>query len=381
MRVSNPKKGFITIEGTGDILTVNFEAYEKNVFEYFFLKTPMINVSQTPFLVVREMIKASDFNLGYLRIVAGNYTYVVRGWDADTTAPGHMWKTYVFDLTKAIPERKDAPMPIKAPISAIYWTGYSTAEKGGRAKLYIDYIGFTDSPLYFINYNKTFASFNLTEAQSILINGVSNVEKTINRIQILDFHALGDVNVTFLSKKTILLPPGLGMYSKIVFPEGCTIVFSLNNSSQINFTILRDAKTFNVTVTGGKIYLNLFSLNGDLEIYMNNPQIEVNGSAFFEKAFISWPYNIYNPGFPMNASGNIHYKVNAMDNSFSLISAFNIRGTYKIITQSQIRWNEWDIPWSTVITSPYHILLIGVIIVLYYAYLKKRMFNSSKDVS
>jgi hypothetical protein len=327
------------------------------------------------------MINASDFNLGYLRIVAGNYTYCVRGWGPDTSAPGHMWKTYVFDLTKVIPESKDAPMPIKAPISAIYWTGYSTAEKGGRAKLYIGYIGFTDSPLYLINYNKTFASLNLTEAQSILINGVSNVEKTINRIQILDFYALGDVNVTFLSKKAILLPPGLGMYSKIVFPEGCTIVFSLNNSSQINFTILRDAKTFNVTVTGGKIYLNLFSLNGDLEIYMNNPQIEVNGSVFFEKAFISWPYNIYNPGFPMNASGNIHYKVNAMDNSFSLISAFNIRGTYKIKTQSQIQWNEWDIPWPTVITSSYHILLIDVIILLYYAYIKKRMFNSSKDLT
>ena len=380
--VSNPKRGSINIESTGDILTVSFEVNEKNVWEYFFLKTPRINVSQTPFLVVREMIEASDFNLGFLRIVAGSYTYDVRGWDPDTTPPGHMWKTYVFDLTKATPKQSDAPVPIKAPITAIYWTGYST-EKSGRAKLYIDYIAFTNSPsdlINLINYNKTFANLNLTEAQSILINGVSTVEETLNNVQILDFHILGDVNVTFLSKKAMLLPPGLGTYSKIVFPEGCTIVFSLSNSSQINFTILRDAKPVNVTVTGGKVYLNLFSIKGGLEIYMNNPQIEVNGSALFEKAFISWPYKIYNPGLSMNASGKIRYKVNAMDNSFSLISEFDIQGRYKIITQSQIRWNEWDIPWPTVITSPYHSLLIGVIIVLYYAYLKKRMFNSSKDL-
>ena len=119
--------------------------------------------------------------------------------------------------------------------------------------------------------------------------------------------------------------------------------------------------------------MNLTPLKEELVMYMSDAQVSANGYTEFEKAFISWPYGIYDPELPMEVNGPIEFKVNVMDQDFSLISELRVDGEYKVLTQQQVKWNEWDIPWLTVLTSPYHIILVvGIVTGLVIQNLRKK---------
>jgi len=366
---NKPENGSVDVSTTdGAILTVTFDASAKNVWQYLFLDAPEVNVSQFRFLSMRENIEAASYNLGYLRIVAGGYTYNVRSWTSETHPPGHPWKTYVFDLSNAIPEKSEFPTPPEGSLTQIYWTGYSTGENGGTARLCLDYVMLASSLITPTNYGEINASLNVSEGGSVFIDGVSTTEKTFVDMKILDMQIFGNLDSTFTSTEARLTPPSLGRYSKITFNKGCNLTLWSINNSKISFTTIVDGKLTNVTIVGGKINVNLTPLKKELVVYTSDAQASANGYTEFEKAFMSWPYGIYNPELPMEVSGPITFKVNVMDQDFSLISELKVEGEYKVLTQQQVTWNEWDIPWHTILTSPYHILLvtsIATVLVVY----------------
>ena len=198
-------------------------------------------------------------------------------------------------------------------------------------------------------------------------------------MKILDVQVSGDFNSTFTSTEARLIPPGLGRYSKIAFNKGCNLTLWLTNDSKISFTMLDKGKPTTITVSGGRIHVNLTPLKEELVAYMSDAQVSVNGYTKFEKAFISWPYGIYNPALPMEVNGPMTFKVNVMDQDFSLISELKVDGAYKVFTEQQVKWNEWDIPWLTVLTSPYHIILVASIItgLVVYIWRKKHKIKVS----
>jgi len=355
--------GSVDVSTDGDVLTVTFDASAKDVWQYLFLKVPEVNVSQFRFLFLKEKIEALSYNLGYLRIVVGGYIYNVRGWTNEIHPPGDSFETCVFDLTNAIPEKSEAPTLPKGLITELYWTGYSTGENGGAAKLYLDYIMLTDSPVTPTNYGEITACLDLSEANSVFIDGIPSSERTFVNVKILDVQISGDFNSAFTSTESRLSPPGLGVYSKIAFNQGCNLTLWLINNSKISFTTLVNEKSSDITVSGGKIHLGLTPLREELVAYVSGAQVTVNGYTKFEKAFMSWPYGIYNPELPMEVNGPITFRVDVMDQDFSLISELKVEGKYQVLTQQQVKWNEWDIPWQTILTSPYHIILVASIVV------------------
>ncbi|MHA1705201.1 MAG: hypothetical protein ACTSUX_03880 [Promethearchaeota archaeon] len=357
-RTNNPEGGNITIL-TGDVLKVIFNASAENVWQYFDLTIPKVNVSQYNYLILREKINTSSYNLGYLRIVIGGYTYRLRGWTDETKPPGNPWKTYIFDLSKAIPEKSDAPIPPHGQIQCIYWTGYSTSKSGGRGELYVDFLMLTSSPLSPVNYDEIQASLSTSNYSYVLIDGLPTAQKTFSDLRISSMELLGEYyNVTFMSKVAILSPPGLGKYSRMIFNNGCNLTMQLAKNSKINFNATINGKKLKITVIGGQLQLSLFPLKGDLIVYMRDAYIRNQGYSVFEKAFISWPYMIYNPGFPMTVDGMMTFVVDVMDKDFSLISKLELFGNYQVLTGQKVKWDEWDIPWLTVFASPYHIMLV-----------------------
>jgi hypothetical protein len=362
--INKPENGRITVS-YGENLTIAFNASIKNVWQYFSLNIPNIEVSKYRYLILKEMINADNYNLGYIRIMIGGYVYVVRGWTNETKPPGHPWRTYIFDLYDVIPEKSEAPTPPKGHITKIYWTGYSTGENGGTAKLYLDYIMLTNSPITPTNYRNITASLDLSESNLVFINGIPTTEKAFANVKIFDMQISGDFNSTFTSTEARLTLPGLGRYSKITFSKECNLTLWLTNNSQISFTILANEEPINVTIKGGKIHINLTPLKEELVVYMSDARVLANGYTKFEKAFISWPYvTIYNPGLPMEIYGPVTFYVNIMDKEFILISELDIKGKYKVLSQQLVQLNEWNIPWLAVLNSPYHLLLVSVIIAI-----------------
>jgi len=348
--------GTANVNSNGDTLQVTFNATAK-FNTNLRLQIPNVDVSQYRYLIFREKIESKSYMFGYLRLMIGGYVYCVRGWTSETMDPGHPWKTYVFDLYQAVPERTDAPTLPKGSTSKIWW--YGGTEKGGFTKIYLDYVMLASSPLT-PNYREIIASLDLSEVHSVFIDGVPTTERTFVNMKILDMQTIGNFNSTFTSTEVKLTPPGLGHYSKIVSNETLTLTLWLTNNSKVSFTALIGGKSKKITINDGKINLNLISPKEELVAYMSNAQVSAKSYTKFEKAFISWPYIIYNPTLPMVVNGSVTFKVNMMDQDFSLISKLKIEGDYKTLTQ-QVTWNEWNIPWLEVLSSPYHLLIVSTI--------------------
>jgi hypothetical protein len=369
-----PENGSMSVL-SGETLMASFDASVKNVWQTFMLSIPNVDVSQYHYLGLDEKIDATSYNLGYIRATIGGYTYTIRGWTDETKSPGHPWKTYVFDLSEATPEKNDAPVHPEGPITRISWLGYSTGENGGTAKLQIDNIALSSSYIIPIAYGEVNAYLDLSEANLVLVDNVPIIKKTLDNITINGMEIYGLYNSTFKNANAMLDPPGIGKYSKITFDEGCTMTLSLASNSSISLTTLVSGNPSELVIRGGIIHANLTSSEKEFVVYINEAQLSANGYTRFEKAFISWPYNIYDPELPMEVTGPITFKVNAMDQGYSLISELELKGTYKVLTQQKVTWNEWNIPWIAVLTSPWHILLVSAIATMIVAYEAKRRYH------
>jgi hypothetical protein len=379
---SMPGSGNITVS-LGAIITASFTASLKGVWQYFKLDMPSVNASEYHYMILRERIDANSYDLGYFGCVIGNNTYTIRGWTSETQPPGHPWKTYVFDLNKAVPEEIGGSSPPEGALTQISWTGYSIGEDGGTAELYVSYVVLASSPIAQVNYGNITASLEIAEGASVLVNSVPTNNRSFPNMRILDLGISGDFNSVITTTEAKLSPPGLGEYSRIEFDKGCSLTLRLANVSQLSLVTLVDGESANITIIGGEIHAAFIPLKEELVVYISNVLLSSVGHTGFEKAFISWPYGIYDTELPMEVNGNTTFRIKIMDQDFSSISELGVKGQYNVLTKQQVTWNEWNIPWLAVVSSPYNILLVAAITAIGVTHhaKRRRKSRSGKGVS
>jgi hypothetical protein len=354
--VNHVGNGTVDAHSDGDIVSVTANGTGKLNID-FKLHVPNVDLSKYHYLIFKEYIESRSCMFGYLRLNAGGYTYLVRGWTSETREPGHPWKIYILDLLQAIPEQRDAPaLPQGQVTSDLWWYG-GMDEQGGFLQFSLDYVMLTSSSIT-PNYGESFFSLDLTRAGSVLVNGVPANERVFDNMKTLSLNISGYFNSTFLSAETRIVPPGLNGYAKIVFGQSCNLTLRLAESSTVSLSGTIDNNPLEISVIGGEMRANLTSSNLELIVYMSNARLSISGYTKFEKAFISWPYSIYDPELPVEFTGQVAFMVNVMDLDFSLISKLEVGNGYAVLTEQQVKWNEWDLPWQRILTSPIHLILL-----------------------
>jgi hypothetical protein len=216
-------------------------------------------------------------------------------------------------------------------------------------------------------YDGIMVSLDISKAGTILIDGQSLSENKLINMRILNMQFSGSYNSSILTTEAKLLPPGLGGYSRIIFDRGFNLTIWLTNESKLNIEGVVNGIYKSITVTGGSVTLNIVPSKGELVVYSYSPLISVDGLIRVEKVFISGLYGgdlgFYTPMLRAEIEGLTSFKVKLMDKDFSLVSELKVDGVYKVFLQ-QVKWNEWDIPWLAILSSPYHLLLISVIIAI-----------------
>jgi hypothetical protein len=245
-------------------------------------------------------------------------------------------------------------------LTKICWMGYSAGAHGGTANLSLSNVMLTDSPLTKIDPNGTVVTLDFSEAGSAFVNGLSTAERIFSNISLVSMQLPCGSNSSFESTEARLVPPGITAYSKVLFDEQFNLTLWLPAGSEIDFTSIIDGNLTNIAAIGGKIHVN-FAPRNDFVVFINNNRVLSEGNTYFEKAFISWPYNIYDLELPMEINGSVSFKTNVMGQDFTLISELEVKGFYKVFSEQQVQWNEWNVPWSTILTSSYNILLVCTI--------------------
>jgi hypothetical protein len=323
-------------------------------------------------LMFDERIDVSSYTLGYLRVVVGGFTYVVRDWGAPSSLGG--WSNNVFDLSKAVSTQSGAPVHPVGVLSSISWTGFSTGA-GGSAELQIKNVMVSSLSMPAVDSSKITYSMSILGAQKIVVDGQLSGDNHFDDMKLLSMHVSGNSSIKLVSPEAKFASTGNGRFATFNLGTECNVTIDLTDESVLKFDAIVNGSSTTITVYGGQIVARLSSPSADYLVSVSGAQVAAYNYSRFERAFISWPFSIYNPGLPLEVNGQINFKVSAMDSGFALISKLNVNGNYRVLTQSQAAMSEWNIPWVTVMTSPLQILLLSAIII--FSVLKVRLHKMS----
>ena len=366
----NPANGTVYVNANENVTQVTFNAISTEVWQYFYVQVPSVDVSKYPYLILREKIEIDSYDLGHLRVVINGNPYLVRDWTTETKAPGHPWKTYIFNLHEAVKWKEGTPAPPRGSLTQIFWTGTSRGTEGGSGELYLDFIMLSSSATCVPDLGKRVASLDFSCVNKYTINRSDiDAPRELKNVNVLDFQLEGAVKAMLSGPDVQLTGTGLGVYSKGTFSRGFNGTVWIPDNATAYFTLKDEHEIFNVTARGGYFNMSVSTSNEDLIVYMANVRVTATGLARFEKAFVSTPYKVLCLNSPMEVDGQANFVVNTVDEGFVLISGLKVDGKYTVFIPSESNeQSEWKIPWASVVTSPYHILLLICISIILVAY-------------
>ena len=170
-----------------------------------------------------------------------------------------------------------------------------------------------------------------------------------------------------------LSPFSAGSYTALDFPDGCQWTINLGNDAQVSIDY-NDGTEHTVTAKNGTIILHLQSST----LLTTTPHIANQGQTVFAKGYVGWigsPDKVTSEGDRFSINGNVSFTIDSVDGTTALLSNLTYSGSAMIPAASTATWNELDIPWYTILTSPYHILLVALMtvsIIVWYGLKKLR---------
>ena len=166
---------------------------------------------------------------------------------------------------------------------------------------------------------------------------------------------------------------GLGVYPSIE-TRNFILKIEIPKNSSINISIFNDNTLLNKTFQEGAVKLVIETASAAF-ISVKNPTITVEGDAFFDQARIyrsdhSMPLWYDDGTKPFNVHGNITFTITHSDNGLNFVDNLLFEGDLSLpgTDAGEPVFNELDIPWLTVITSPFHALLVTIILVILVSY-------------
>ena len=231
----------------------------------------------------------------------------------------------------------------------------------GRVNIDTDYVGLIELAASKI----TIISNN---GERVLINST---------IKTIDYSA--SVRFKINASEVYLHTLGLGGYPRIglrIF----TLKIEIPKNGSFSMSTLNGNTLLNNTFQEGIIQLNIEAVSKAL-ISVKNPTIAVEGEAFFDKARVYRSYYRmplwYDDGTnAFKVIGNTTFTIAYSDNGLSFVDSLRFEGdlSFPDTETAGSTFNEFDVPWLSVITSPFHILLVAIVLVVfvYYFYIKNR---------
>jgi hypothetical protein len=202
----------------------------------------------------------------------------------------------------------------------------------------------------------TVFSLNVSEADDVLVNG-SGVGG-FGEVAISGVRMWGDFESVFAGSGVILAPPGLGHYARVFFIDGFNLTVRLSEGAGSVLTLRRGGEVLEVRVGGGVFTVGV---RVPVEVFMSDVEVRVGGFVRFRRALVTWPYGVLCADLPMEVEGFLGFRVMSMGEGFVFLSNLEIGGVSRVLTQQALQLDEWDIPWWTVLTSPYHIFLVYLV--------------------
>jgi hypothetical protein len=169
----------------------------------------------------------------------------------------------------------------------------------------------------------------------------------------------------------------LGTYSNIKIIGDFSLTIEISKNNTVKISMWGDGTLLNETFQDCVIQLS-FKNNHIASVLVKTPTITTEGDTFFNRARIYRNYYnmplFYDDGTePFQVIGKTTFKIKYSDNGIIFIENFIFNGKwfYPMTEQKQPSFTEIDIPWFSVLTSSFHILLVTTmsIFLITYAYL------------
>jgi hypothetical protein len=249
--------------------------------------------------------------------------------------------------------------------------------------------------IYFPQFDYIKEPVNLTGIVSIDTDYVQLPKLNVNRIaifsnnksvEITDLNDITIENIEYIypvkfrinASKISLSGSVLGRYSNVRVIGDFNLTMEISESGAVRMSILNGTALLNETFGESTIQLNIKNNYGTF-VLLKNPIITIEGDAFFGSA------RIYRSQYKMplwyddgtkafEVIGNTTFRIIYADKSINFVDdfAFNGKWLYPSIEQ-QPSFNEMNIPWFSVLTSPLHVSLVIIIfVVLFYATLRHK---------
>lgn len=263
-------------------------------------------------------------------------------------------RVQLFSKMGSLLEIIDLPISLQENVSTKkYETAIREANLLGYTTIYSDYVILPED----------------IEISELLVNSTDVLDIQFNdskQVLLSDIKAYGDVDWVVNTKNANITSEGLGLYSKMSIGEEFEVILDICSNSSINLKI-QDTKTGNIT---SHTFTNADTLKfkvknkHPIELLIRAPHIHTNGTTNLEGFYLETIVYDYE-GNSVIITGPLSFSIGFSD-TFTLISDFKTddNTTIEVVKSGKI-WNEWnDVPWTNILTSTQHILLILIIILL-----------------
>jgi len=226
----------------------------------------------------------------------------------------------------------------------------------GKASIDTDYIqlaNVTANSITIVSNNEGTKTINLND---------SVIEK-VEYVYPIEFRI--DASEVYLS------PSGLGTYLNVEVVGDFNLTLEIPKNGLAKMSIWSSSSLLNETFQDNIVQL-VIKNNYRTLVLVKNPTIKIEGNVFFNRARIYRNYYkmtlFYDDGtLPFRVIGNTTFNIRYSDNGISFVDnfAFNGEWSHPLLTENeQTTFTEWSIPWSNVLTSPFHLLLVVIVVIL-----------------
>jgi len=178
----------------------------------------------------------------------------------------------------------------------------------------------------------------------------------------------------------------MGRYLNLEIIGDFNLTMEIPKNSTVEMSMWRGTILLNEAFQESTIQLNI--KNNKTSVSVKNPKIITEGETYFNRARIYRNYYrmplFYNDGTnPFEVSGRTTFEIEYSDNGISFVDnfAFNGKWFYPATEEKQPLFNEMDIPWFSVFTSPFHTLLVSMIIAVLIAYTYLTLQRTKMELS
>jgi hypothetical protein len=241
----------------------------------------------------------------------------------------------------------------------------------GKIKLSSDYIQIPEINITGI----TFTSSNGTLMKTVALSN-SSVKKV---------EYIGPVKFELMASKVDLSGISLGSYSIVKMLGDFNLTIKVPTNGVVNFMIDIDGVSHNETYKGGTI--ELYFNNGYKSfVTSKSPTFNTDGNSSFASGRIyRSQYKMplfYADGLnPFRVEGETVFNIKYSDNGVFFFNNFTFNGALSIQSAAQIEPNltENDIPWFSVMTSPFNLMLIVGVLTFFVGGVIYRYFSKKSS--